>query len=215
MRASRWKTSNVWCLRTGSEFFRRAVSVETCCRWLFRLPHLEPVSPQQGSRPQVSAKRRIAVLSPFVDKRHGTERCVAEQVERLADRCEIHLYSERVEDTDLSKIVWHRIPALPGPHAVKYVWWFAANHLWRWWDRRLHGLVPDLVYSPGINCVDADVISVHIVFAEFYRRVKKELSLRRNPMVTWPQLIHRRLYYRLIQALERRIYTREDLPLAV
>src|SRR5437762_8396703 len=157
----------------------------------------------------------IAVVSPFLDKRHGTERCVAEQVERLAYEYEIHLYSTRVEDIDLSRIVWRRIPALPGPHLINYLWWFGVNHLWRWWDRRLHGLVPDLIYSPGINCVDADVISVHIVFAEFYRRVKKELSWRCNPIAAWPQLIHRRLYYRLIRALEGRIYTREGLPLAV
>ena len=159
-------------------------------------------------------KPRIAVLSPFLDKRHGTERCVAEQVERLADRCEIHLYSERVEDVDLSKIVWHRIPALPGPHLFRFLWWFAANHLWRWRDRRFGGFVPDLVYSPGPNSLDADVISVHIVFAEFHRQVKAELSLRHNPLVAWPQLIHRRLYYHLAEALEGRAYTRANLALA-
>jgi len=140
---------------------------------------------------------------------------VAEQVERLAETYEIHLYSTRVEDMDLTGIVWRRIPALPGPHLVNYLWWFGANHLWRWWDRRFHGFAPDVVYSPGINCLDADVISVHIVFAEFYRRVKEELSLRCNPLRAWPRLAHRRVYYGLIQALERRIYTREDLPLAV
>ena len=45
-------------------------------------------------------KRCIAVVSPFLDKRHGTERCVAEQVERLAQEYgyEVHVYSQRVED---------------------------------------------------------------------------------------------------------------------
>ena len=89
----------------------------------------------------MSAKPRIAVISPFLDKRNGTERCVAEQVERLAEHYEIHVYSTRVEDIDLNKIAWHRIPAVPGPHVVKYLWWFAANHLWRWWDRRFYGAV--------------------------------------------------------------------------
>ena len=56
------------------------------------------------------AKTRIAVVSPFLDKQHGTERCVVEQVERLARDYEVHVYSNRVEDIDLSRIVWHRVP---------------------------------------------------------------------------------------------------------
>jgi UDP-glucose:(heptosyl)LPS alpha-1,3-glucosyltransferase len=153
------------------------------------------------------SRPRIAVISPFIDKRHGTERRVAEWLSRLAGDYEIHVYSQRVEDLDLSKIVWHRIPRLPGPHLVNYLWWFAANHFYRWWDRRFRGVRHDLVFTPGINCLDADVISVHIVFAEFYRQVVPELQLRHNRLWLWPRLIHRRLYYGLAVALERRIYT--------
>ena len=158
---------------------------------------------------------RIAVVSPFIDKRHGTERRVAECVQRLAGEYEIHVYSNRVEDVDLDKITWHRIPALPGPHLFGYVWWFLANHLWRWRDSRFHGLAPEVVYSPGINCLDADAISVHVVFARLRESVREEVRLSRNPMKTWPQLIHRRIYYRLIQFLEGRVYPRPDRPLAV
>jgi UDP-glucose:(heptosyl)LPS alpha-1,3-glucosyltransferase len=161
------------------------------------------------------AKPRIAVVSPFLDKQHGTERCVAEQVERLARDYEVHLYSNRVEDVDLSKIVWHRVPALPGPHLFAYIWWFAANHFQRWWDARFRGLKCELLYMPGINCLDADVISVHIVFAEFCERVREELRLGSNPVKIWPTLIHRRMYYALAKMLERRTYTRGDLALVV
>jgi len=159
------------------------------------------------------AKIRIAVVSPFLDKQHGTERCVAEQVERLARDYEVHLYSGRVKDVDLTKIVWHRVPALPGPHLFAYIWWFAANHFQRSWDRRVRGLKYDLLYMPGINCLDADVISVHIVFTEFYERVRAGLRLSSNPIKTWPTIIHRRIYYALAKMLERRTYSREDLPL--
>ena len=43
---------------------------------------------------------RLAVVSPFVDRRHGTERALAELLERLARdyHCEIHLFAQRVED---------------------------------------------------------------------------------------------------------------------
>lgn len=160
-------------------------------------------------------RRRIAVVSPFIDKRHGTERRVAECIAHLAGDYEFHIYSNRVEDVDLSRVTWHRIPALPGPHLFAYLWWFAANHLWRWRDRRFRGLTPDVVYSPGINCLNADAISVHVVFARFRDCIKDELHLTRNPLVSWPQIIHRRLYYRLIEALEGHIYPRKDLCLAV
>ena len=163
----------------------------------------------------VENKPRMAVVSPFIDKQHGTERCVAEQVERLAKHYEVHVYSNRVEDVDLRSITWHRIPALPGPHLIAYCWWFIANHLWRWWDRRVRGREYDLLYSPGINCADADVISVHIVFSEFCRQMQDELKFRSNPVKAWPRLMHRRLYYGLIKMLERRIYTREDQPLVI
>jgi UDP-glucose:(heptosyl)LPS alpha-1,3-glucosyltransferase len=160
-------------------------------------------------------KPRIAVVSPFVDKRHGTERRVAECIQRLANEYDIHVYSNRVEDVDLDKVVWRRIPALPGPHVFAYLWWFLANHLWRWRDRWFRGFVPEVVYSPGINCLDAHAISVHAVFARLRESVREEVRLSRNPVKTWPQLIHRRIYYRLIQFLERRVYPRSNRPLAV
>jgi glycosyltransferase involved in cell wall biosynthesis len=141
--------------------------------------------------------------------------CLAEQLERLADEYEIHLYSTRVEDVDLRKIHWHHVAALPGPHMVGYLWWFAANSIVRWWDRRHRGLTTDFIYSPGINCLDADIISVHIVFAEFRRQVEKELRFRNSPFTLWPILVQRRLYYLLIEALERHIYTRSYVPLIV
>jgi glycosyltransferase involved in cell wall biosynthesis len=155
----------------------------------------------------------IAVVSPFVDKRHGTERCLAEQMERLARDYEIHLFSAQVEDTDLSGIQWHRVREIPGPHLAKYLFWFVANSVARQREQRRSGRPFALVYSPGINCLDADLIQVHIVFAEFYEYVRWSLRLGRNPLRSWPRLLHRQLYYKLIIWLERRIYTRQDVVL--
>jgi glycosyltransferase involved in cell wall biosynthesis len=154
------------------------------------------------------SKPILAVVSPFIDKRHGTERRVAEWTSRLTRDYDVHLYSQRVEDLDLTALTWHRIPKIPGPHLVNFVWWLWANHAWRWWDRRFRGISHDLVFTAGTNCLDADAISIHIVFAEFVRQVRPELSFGRNSIASWPRLIHRRLYYRLVQALERRLYVR-------
>jgi UDP-glucose:(heptosyl)LPS alpha-1,3-glucosyltransferase len=157
-------------------------------------------------------KPRIAVVSPFLDKQHATERCVAEQLERLAGDYEFHVYSTKVSDIDLRSIIWHRIPFLPGPYVFRYVWFFCANHLWRWFGRA-SGIDFDLTYSPGINCLDADLIAVHVIFGKFYQSVRESLRFRKNPLLFWPRLLHRRLSYQLFILLERCVYTRRNLPL--
>jgi UDP-glucose:(heptosyl)LPS alpha-1,3-glucosyltransferase len=168
---------------------------------------------------------RLAVVSPFVDRRHGTERAVAESLERFALQpgVEIHLYSQRVDDlggvarfpegSPKACILWHEVPAVPGPHIVAYLCWFLANHVQRFWDSRFRKLKFDLLYSSGINAFGADAISVHVVFGEFYRRVRPRLRLRGAPLSRWPVIIHRRLYYRLICFLESLIYTRKRTEL--
>jgi glycosyltransferase involved in cell wall biosynthesis len=169
---------------------------------------------------------RIAVISPFLDRRHATEHVILEQVERFSEKpdIEIHIYAQRLEDLNgvscfhprkkqSSRILWHKIPALPGPHLFAYIWWFFANHFYRWRDSRFRALTYDLVYSPGINALDADLIAVHIVFHEFYRRIRPHLNFTASLLSSWPRLIHRRLYYRLIMALERRIYRRPGTQL--
>ena len=131
---------------------------------------------------------RIAIVSPFIDKRHGTERRIAEWITRLPREYEIHIYSQRVEDVDLTRMRWHRIPQIPGPHLINFLWWLFANHAWRWWDAHASGLRPDLVYTAGTNCWDADLISIHIVFAEFVRMSEHELRFRGSPLRFWPRL---------------------------
>ncbi|MGA9937413.1 MAG: glycosyltransferase family 4 protein [Candidatus Acidiferrales bacterium] len=158
-------------------------------------------------------KIRLAVVSPFLDKSHGTERIAVEWIAQIAGEFDVHIYSQHVEDLDLSSVTWHRIPKLRGPHIVNFLWWFSANHLWRAWDRRAKNLDYDLVYSPGVNCFDADAVSVHIVFAEFLRRVRPELAFSRNPVKAWPLLLHRKLYYRLVVAMEKRVFQRQETEL--
>jgi UDP-glucose:(heptosyl)LPS alpha-1,3-glucosyltransferase len=170
---------------------------------------------------------RLAIVSPFVDRRHGTERVLAEVLERLASKygCDIHLYAQHVEDLALGRaivpsgeecgqIIWHRVPRLPGPHLLGFLWWYYVNQALRWFHRRFRSLRYDLVFSPGINCPDADAIVAHIVFREFFRLVHDELRLRNTAVRSWPIILHRSLYYRLISRLENRIYRNPAVALA-
>jgi UDP-glucose:(heptosyl)LPS alpha-1,3-glucosyltransferase len=163
---------------------------------------------------------RLAVASPFVDRRHGTERAVAELIERLSEKfgCEIELYAQRVDDFALSgtgtgsiqqegRIHWRRVPSLPGPHLLRFAGWYLFNFWRRQWDRRARGARFDRVFSPGINCSDANVILVHAVF----HRLEE---LQRNSARGGFRGLHRRLYYGMLCFLERRIYTRKNVTLA-
>jgi glycosyltransferase involved in cell wall biosynthesis len=163
----------------------------------------------------MASKRRIAVITPFLDKQHGTERCIIEELDRLADDYEIHVYSKRVEDIAPGKITWHRIPDIPGPFALRYVWFFAANHFYRWRDRRFRRLDFDLVLSPGVNCLDADVIICHIVIRAFLKNIQHSLRFRTTRLRSWPLLLHRRLFYRIVATAEKFAYSRQDLYLVV
>ena len=170
---------------------------------------------------------QIVVVSPFLDRRHGTERCIIEQIERLSSQYGwgIQLFSQHVENvnglltedpksTTAGFIRWYRVSDIPGPHILKFLWWFFANRFAR--KRALRRLEERsfLVYSPGINCLDADAITVHIVFHEFYARVRGELKLLKLPVSKWPVTLHRKMYYKLVMALERRIYANPKVRLA-
>ena len=172
---------------------------------------------------------RLAVVSPFVDRRHGTERALAELIERLARDygCEIHLYAQRVEDlqvrdpklpraahsTESGAIFWYKVPAIPGPHAAQFLAWMFLNGFLRWWHKTFGGASYDLVLSPGINCLRPDVVIVH---ALFYRL--KELAREENEdssaRVGFFRRMHRRAYYGLVTTMERRTYNDPKVMLA-
>jgi UDP-glucose:(heptosyl)LPS alpha-1,3-glucosyltransferase len=177
---------------------------------------------------------RIAVVSPFLDKRHGTERIIVEQIIRLA--CDygydVHIYSQRVEDipgvqvwsrarylafgqsqSTPGAIWWHRIPDIPVPGVLKYSWWLILGYVQRWRDTRGRGLQYDLVFSPGINGPDADIILVPVVFADVMEQARRDLQLLRKAVWVWPWLLNRRFLYQMIVALEQRVYSQHKVLL--
>jgi glycosyltransferase involved in cell wall biosynthesis len=167
---------------------------------------------------------RLAVVSPFVDRQHGTERALAELLERLARNygCEIHLYAQSVNDlltedphsarsveapaSAARAIFWHKVPSVPGPHLVQFVAWMFLNGLLRKWHRVFRGSSYDLVVSPGINCLRPDVVIVHALFHRL-RGLAREEDHEPDARAGFFRRSHRRVYYGLLTALERRIYT--------
>jgi len=163
---------------------------------------------------------RITVISPFVDRKHGTERAVAELAERLAQQYgdTVDLYSQRVADVQTispasavrdstGAVCWHQITRLPGPQILQFPAWLLRNQQARKRSQRSTGRASDVVFSPGINAFDADVILVHAVFHRL-------AELQSGREVVGPRAVHRKLYYSLLCVLERRIYTDPHVTLA-
>jgi glycosyltransferase involved in cell wall biosynthesis len=206
---------------------------------------------------------RLAVVTPFVDRQHGTERALAELLDRLTRdyACEIHLYAERVADLSVisphykkpvilsrpkdgegpqpspnrptqretgavannagshppsGSITWHRVPSIPGPHLFKFLFWILANTTIRWWHSLARGLRPDIVLSPGINCLDADFIIVHVVFQRLRKLVAEQPKQPFAPGTRsgTPRHLHRTVYYATVAALERIVYRNRKTKLA-
>ena len=169
---------------------------------------------------------RLAVVSPFIDRRHGTERALAELLDRLAGkyRCEIHLYAQRVEDLQVSPpdsrhsansgvIFWHKVPSLPGPHVAQFLAWMVLNGFLRRWHALIGRASFDLVVSPGINCLHPDAVIVHALFhrlQELAREEEEEVTAQGG----FFRRLHRRVYYGLLARLERRIYKDKRVSLA-
>lgn len=163
---------------------------------------------------------RISVISPFVDRQHGTERALAELLDRLSSLHgdTIDLYAQKVSDSNYEPastaeksehggIIWHRVKTLPGPHLIQFIGWFLSNRRTRRRQERAARITPDVVFSPGINSTDADVILVHAVF----HRVAELQRAHDNGGL---RALHRKLYYALICRLERRVYQNTGVTLA-
>lgn len=174
---------------------------------------------------------RLAIVTPFLDRRHGTERALAELVERLARdyRCEVHLFSQRVADLQVTPwtrhgflengsvengaIFWHRVPSAGGPLLFSFVLWYLLNRLCRWSFTFFRNVDFAFVLSPGINCSDANVVIVHAIFHRL-RELSRDQSKPTLQTLGFLRRVHRRTYYSLLTRLERRIYSNQSVALA-
>jgi glycosyltransferase involved in cell wall biosynthesis len=171
------------------------------------------------------ADLRLAVVSSFVDRRHGTERLARDY------GCEVHLYAQRVEDlrvsfsetahdpnraatgTQAGSIHWHRVPTIPGPHVVQFLSWMLFNGLYRRRDAWLDRASWDLLLSPGINCLHPNVVIVHALFHRLRDLAEEPVEQpagHSGVLRRW----HRRIYYALLTALERKVYGNRNIKIA-
>jgi UDP-glucose:(heptosyl)LPS alpha-1,3-glucosyltransferase len=90
---------------------------------------------------------------------------------------------------------------------VRFLAWYLFNYWRRLSDRTTKGIRFDYILPPGINCGDANAVFVHAVFHRL-------AELQEAASSAGLRALHRRMYYRLVCHLERRIYSRANVTLA-
>src|SRR4051794_25091742 len=143
----------------------------------------------------------VWVVTLGLDRRNGTERCTVEELARWSARFQLRVFAHAVSD-DVDPDLVDQVPALPAPHLARYWSWFVTNHFARALARRRLE-PPAVVHSPGVNCLDADAIGVHMMF---WRHPALSGARHVVNVSSSARALHQWLYARSVQAMERRVY---------
>jgi glycosyltransferase involved in cell wall biosynthesis len=97
---------------------------------------------------------RIAFAMINCNRRDGSARAVNEVAERLGENHEVNLFARRVEDLNLSRIRWRRMPGVAWPDVADFVTYYFLAGL------RIQYRHFDIVHSIGVNAGAANVITI-------------------------------------------------------
>jgi glycosyltransferase involved in cell wall biosynthesis len=146
----------------------------------------------------MSSPLRIAYAMINCNRRDGSARPVNEVAERMAREHEVHLFARRVEEINLSKIKWHRMPGLPWPAVLGFTSYYALAKL----------AIPrrrfDIIHSIGINATAANVITIQNIQPAKSKTFAQRIAQSR---VSVAREFSRRLYLETTARIERETYT--------
>ena len=102
------------------------------------------------------SEQRIAIVSPEMHRRGGTERGNAEVMARLARTHQICLFAHHWEPDGTPNICFHHVPVLKWPGLLRFLsFYLSATRAVRRAERS-HGRYA-AVYSPGANCAEVEI----------------------------------------------------------
>jgi len=139
------------------------------------------------------------------NRRDGSARAVNEVVERLADRGhEMHLYARKVEDLDLGKVRWHRVPGPGWPEVADFLSYY---HLV---NRMLPASAYDIIHSIGCNTLRANVFTIQNI-QPAKRKILRQFQATEKICIL--RKITRWLYLDATSAAEKKLYGKKPRKL--
>jgi glycosyltransferase involved in cell wall biosynthesis len=156
-------------------------------------------APDTSSEEKEAKKVRVAFSMINCNRRDGSARAVNEVVERLSDRGhDVHLFARKVEDLDLSKVRWHRIPGPGWPEVVDFVSYHVTV------NRSIPDKFFDIIHSIGCNTLRANVITIQNIQPAKQKILERLRSLEK---VSPFRRITRAAYLKVTSDAEFKLYT--------
>jgi UDP-glucose:(heptosyl)LPS alpha-1,3-glucosyltransferase len=169
--------------------------------------------PVTGQRADGEAVRRmrVAVVTPELHRRGGTERTTYELVSRLAREHEVCLIAREWELPADARLCVHRVRTAKGPGLVRFLSFYRnATRELKLAEMREGKF--DVVYSPGPNCRGVQVVTAH--FCQARQRELLRRSGDRPAPASWREAlrrVHRWCYAQVVAWLEKRFYASPEL----
>jgi glycosyltransferase involved in cell wall biosynthesis len=142
---------------------------------------------------------RIAFAMINCNRRDGGARAVNEVAERLAKEHEVYLFARKVEDLDLSRIRWRKMPGIPWPEVADFVTYHWLGNF------RIPSGSFDIVHSIGANAGAANVITIQNI------QPAKRVFLEQQAVsekISFARKMTRKLYLNITTRTEGSMYSR-------
>ncbi len=137
-----------------------------------------------GTRP------RVAIVTPSLSRRGGTEKCLSWLAEGLADHVDVTVIAGEIADTDGRSIARREIPLIMRPRLARYVSFLLANTVLFGLLRLTRRRPYDVILATGGDCLFADVVNAHFCAAAWLDRLRHgEVAL---PSTTFRQRLAQR-----------------------
>lgn len=154
----------------------------------------------------------VAIVTPSLSGRGGTEKCLSWLAEGLAPHVDLTVFAGEVADTDATGVRLRRLPMIMRPRLARYLSFLLANTVALGARRLLRRPPYDVVLATGGDCVFSDVVNAHFcaaAWSDLLRRGAVEL-----PGATVRQRLrnaHYRLFLTVATKIERAMYRRRGL----
>ncbi len=160
----------------------------------------------------MTGRLSVAIVTPSLSHRGGTEKCLSWLAEGLAPRTDVTVFAGEVADTDVSGLRIRRLPMIMRPRLARYLSFLLANTVALGGRRLLRRPPYDVVLATGGDCVFSTVVYAHFCAAAWLEMIGREqIEL---PSATLRQRVRNlqyRLFLRLAAQIEGAIYRRPSV----
>ncbi len=164
----------------------------------------------------MTGRLSVAIVTPSLNHRGGTEKCLSWLAEGLAPHVDLTVLAGEVADTDATRFCVRQLPMIMRPRLARYLTFLLANAVSLGGRRLLRRPRYDVVLATGGDCIFSDVVNAHFCAAAWSDLLRLgEVELPATTARHRLRNAHYRLFLWLAARIERAIYRRRGLRLIV